>query len=118
MYKCLKCDKELNGKQTKFCSHLCKCSFHNKEKQSYIAQQKRGHARKKEFIEMKGGRCKICEYNKCFRALTFHHREPSEKSFNLDIRSLSNRTYNKCINELEKCDLLCFNCHMELHENE
>lgn len=118
------CQKELTGKQQRFCCNICKCNYNNhhandgKGYQTYINQKNRGWDRKKEFVEMKGGVCKECGYNKCLRALTFHHRDPSLKLFQLDIRHLSNRTYEKCLVEVKKCDLLCFNCHMELHEEE
>ena len=118
------CDNELKGKQQKFCCNICKCKYNNfhanegKGYQSYDQQKKRGYDRKREFIEMKGGGCMVCGYNKSLRALTFHHRNPLEKVFSLDIRKLSNHTYQMCLEEIEKCDLLCFNCHMELHELE
>ncbi len=121
--KCLNCENELKGKQKKFCCNQCKCKYHNfdpdgKGWKVYDKQKEKGYQRKKLFIELKGGSCQICGYNKSFRALTFHHRNPSEKRFQLDIRNLSNRGEESCKLELEKCDLLCFNCHMELHENE
>jgi hypothetical protein len=118
------CEKELKGKQMKYCSNICKCKYNNfhanngQGYQIYENQKKRGYDRKKEFIKLKGGGCQICGYSKSLRALTFHHRDPKEKSFGLDIRKLSNMNYDKCLQEIEKCDLLCFNCHMELHEDE
>lgn len=119
---CLWCDKTLSGRQRKFCSNKCKCNYNNRNANdgrgfgsSYPKQKERGLIRKSEFVELKGGGCKICGYNKCLSALTFHHITPTLKSFTLDTRSLSNRTYDKCLSELDKCDLLCFNCHMELH---
>jgi hypothetical protein len=121
---CVNCGKMLTGLQRKYCSNICKCNHNNrnvndgKGYQTYQNQKKRGHDRKREFVELKGGGCQLCGYNKSLRALTFHHRDPSDKKTNLDIRGLSNRTYSACLKEVEKCDLLCFNCHMELHENE
>ena len=34
-------------------------------------------------IEYKGGSCQRCGYNKCTRALSFHHLDPSKKDFGL-----------------------------------
>ncbi len=122
--KCLTCEKELTGLQRKFCCNICRCKYNNyyanggNGYQTYENQKQRGNDRKNEFIEIKGGKCMVCGYNKCNRALTFHHREPEHKKIQLDARSLSNRTLSKCLEELEKCDLLCFNCHMELHDSE
>jgi|SRR5210317_2276533 hypothetical protein len=113
--KCQGCHKELTGKQTKWCSHKCKCECSNNKNQSYKAQQTRGLKRKKEILLLKGGCCKHCGYKKSLAALSFHHRNPEEKSFNLDLRSLSNRKWESILLELDKCDLLCANCHMEEH---
>jgi hypothetical protein len=117
---CLMCSKKLEGNQRKYCSNSCKCKYHNhvNGNQSYANQKNRGLEKKYEFILMKGGKCERCGYNNSFRALTFHHRDPSLKMFSLETRTLANMSPKKCLVELDKCDLLCFNCHMELHENE
>lgn len=64
-------------------------------------------------IEHNGGKCQHCGYNKCIAALEFHHRNPTQKDFGLS----NGNTYSweKIKNEIEKCDLLCANCHRELH---
>lgn len=38
------------------------------------------------FIDYKGGKCQICGYNKCIRALDFHHRDPEKKDFGLSAK--------------------------------
>ena len=48
-------------------------------------------------------------------ALTWHHRDPELKSFELDTRFLSNRSEAAIAEEALKCDLLCSNCHAETH---
>jgi hypothetical protein len=114
--KCNQCQKELIGNQKKWCSQKCKNLCSNHKHQNYKSQNKRGNERKKELVDLSGGSCKICGYNKSYRALCFHHRDPSKKSFSLDLRRLSNRSWEKILEEFEKCDLLCSNCHMELHD--
>jgi predicted HNH restriction endonuclease len=58
-----------------------------------------------------------CGYSKCESALEFHHLNPNEKDFNISsIRQLSNFT-EKIKNELDKCILVCSNCHREIHSN-
>jgi hypothetical protein len=116
--QCLVCNKELRGKQTKFCSIKCKAKgLFNQYKNSQY-QKKRGIEKKNFLIEKKGGSCQVCGYNKCIRALTFHHRNPDEKLYTLDMSSLCHRSWKSILKEAEKCDLLCMNCHMELHHNE
>lgn len=108
---CVKCGKPLKGKQTKFCSTVCK----NDQNQSYLAQQARGLKRKLALIQRFGGQCAMCGYKKNSSALDLHHLDPKEKSFALDLRSLSNRKQSKIDAEVGKCILVCRNCHAELH---
>tara|TARA_Y100000310_G_C20509788_1_gene728238 strand:+ start:353 stop:670 length:318 start_codon:yes stop_codon:yes gene_type:complete len=65
--------------------------------------------------EYKGGKCIICGYKKCTRAMSFHHRNPKKKDFGISAHGLT-RSWEKTKKELDKCVLLCMNCHMELHE--
>lgn len=65
-------------------------------------------------IEYKGGKCERCGYNKSMRALEFHHLDPSEKDFG--ISKQINRNINDLKKEVDKCILLCSNCHAEIHE--
>ncbi len=65
--------------------------------------------------EYKGGKCAICGYKKCSRALGFHHIDPKKKDFGLSSRGLT-RSWEKVKLELDKCILLCANCHMEVHD--
>lgn len=81
----------------------------------YEDQKLRGLYRKLHFVNKLGGKCKVCGYNKNLASLTFHHRDPHDKSFRLDVRNLTNKTMDVLINEADKCDLLCHNCHHELH---
>lgn len=106
---CKVCNKKLIGKQTMYCSTLCKNSVH----QSYASQKKRGLHRKLEFIKARGGKCSHCGYAKNLAGLAFHHLHGKE--FKLDVRSLSNRKIEPILKELEKCTLLCHNCHAEVH---
>ena len=112
---CLNCSNILSGKQTKFCSRLCKNTYNNESLQSYTAQQKRGRERKLELIKMMGGECERCHYKNNFSALEFHHINPKTKLFQLDLRSLSNRRWEVIVEEAKKCLLLCSNCHAEEH---
>jgi len=64
-------------------------------------------------IEYKGGKCEHCGYDKCPAAFDFHHLDPSKKDFNLS--TLRNYKLENIKSELDKCLLLCSNCHRELH---
>lgn len=58
--------------------------------------------------------CAICGYDKCDNALEFHHSNSKNKLFSLTVRKLSSSN-DKVALELNKCILLCANCHRELH---
>lgn len=85
---------------------------------NYQAQRIRGVKRKLEAISMKGGKCEKCRYDKNISALDFHHLNPEEKDFQLDLRHFSNNNLDKLKLELDKCQLLCANCHREVHNEE
>ena len=61
-----------------------------------------------------GGACIRCGYDKCTAALHFHHRDAAEKSFQIASREMW-RPLEAIIAEALKCDLICANCHYELH---
>jgi len=65
-------------------------------------------------INYKGGRCKLCGYDNCHEALEFHHLEKSGKDFGISDRGYT-RSWKKIKEELDKCILLCANCHREVH---
>ena len=79
--------------------------------QSVILWRKRT---KKKLIDYKGGECEICGYSKCDSALQFHHKDPTEKDFTISGKSLS---FDRLKEEVDKCMLVCSNCHAEIHEN-
>ena len=69
--------------------------------------------RKRLLVDYKGGKCERCGYNKNLAALEFHHIDPKTKEFNMG-RNLS-RDMDKLKLEVDKCMLLCANCHKEEH---
>lgn len=69
-------------------------------------------------IDYKGGRCQHCGYNECAAAFDFHHLDPSAKDFNisrLGTRSIKSDKMSLVLKEIDKCLLLCSNCHRKLH---
>ena len=74
----------------------------NKEKQDYVNKYK---------IE-KG--CECCGYNKCSAALEFHH--PNDDKWEKGKRAINvTWSYNRINDEINKCKVLCANCHREYH---
>lgn len=68
---------------------------------------------KEQCFNYKGGECKRCGYNKPIMAVyDLHHRDPSEKEFEVSRKP----KFTDAVRiELDKCDLLCSNCHREVH---
>ena len=113
MNKC-HCGKKLKGKQKKYCCRICANTTTNRKHKDYACQQLRGFNRKSKLVSLKGGACEICSYKKSYAALSFHHLDPSKKSFGIDLRQCSNRSWKALETEAAKCQLLCLNCHMEV----
>lgn len=61
-----------------------------------------------------GGKCAICGYNRCLSALDLHHLNPEEKDFTISYNT--NRAWEEVNKEIQKCILVCSNCHREIHE--
>lgn len=78
---------------------------------SVVEWRRRTKAR---LVEMFGGRCVRCGYAAHVAALAFHHRDPDSKSFAISVDGVP-RAWHRLVEEATKCDLLCANCHREVH---
>lgn len=89
-------------------------SINSKCKNCLISEQVlRWQRMKIDAILSKGGKCVRCGYDKNYAALEFHHRDPNIKEYSwIKVRLQNKETRQK---ELDKCDLLCSNCHAEIH---
>ena len=76
------------------------------------AVDKRRKKVKQKSVDLLGGKCELCGYNKYLGALEFHHKDPSQKDFNVT----SSLSWSKIEVEVMKCSLLRANCHREEHE--
>jgi len=81
-----------------------------------LVMLKRGWMRKRKLLERGGGKCIICGYNKCQRALAFHYRDPTQKKFQLSVNFLWSKTMKELDEEFKKCDILCVRCLAELQD--
>ena len=83
------------------------------EKKRIVSAKKRKEI--KEFIHgyKENKHCLVCGYKENTDILVFHHRDPEKKEFK--IAKKNSTSIENIIKEIEKCDLLCPNCHRELH---
>lgn len=87
-----------------------------RNKRTTVSNRNRARERKQQIIDTKfGGKCMACGYNRCSQALEFHHKNPDEKSFELNIAKLGQLSMETINDEVSKCVLLCANCHREAH---
>ena len=87
-------------------------SFKIKERRNFL---------KRRLVEHRGGKCEICNYDKCIRALEFHHADPQSKEISISKELFRDKApnenlFNKLKKETEKCILVCRNCHAEIHQ--
>lgn len=64
-------------------------------------------------VAYKGGKCQNCGYDRYIGSLEFHHMDPEAKDF--DVANCKLTSFNRVRPELDKCVLLCANCHREEH---
>jgi hypothetical protein len=84
-------------------------------KSKHYFSKLRENKRKLKLVILSGGQCKLCGYNKCLHALSFHHLNPKTKNFNINTVTCRAKNWDLLLKELQKCIVLCLNCHMELH---
>jgi len=70
---------------------------------------------KLKLVEISGGQCEICQYDKCHSALEFHHINPLTKTLEFSRIGREGK-FENYIEELHKCIMVCANCHREIHE--
>ena len=105
-YYCFKCGEKnvekFYGKKRNICS-----TCHN---QDVI---KRGRKKIERAVKYLGGKCVECGYDKHICSLDFHHKDPTQKSKNFS--SKQGWSWERLKEEIDKCELLCKNCHAVLH---
>ena len=78
-----------------------------------IQMRLRLRERRIEVVKLLGGRCSRCGYDKCIAALHLHHTDPSMKD--PDWKNIRKHSLDKIRERVGQCELLCSNCHAELH---
>lgn len=77
--------------------------------------KERRHLRKKKLVQIYGSKCIKCNYDNNLSNLCFHHKDPNTKLFEINAYSIGAKPWDKLIEEANKCELLCFHCHNDIH---
>jgi hypothetical protein len=130
-------NKRRNLKNRKFCLECSPFGKHNtcktepltpvyKSKYSTLTdEQKNNHLqyqysrrqkKMKELLEIYGSKCSVCGYDKCTRALHFHHLDKKTKKIELNVRNILSFKWSEILDEANKCQLVCANCHAEIED--
>lgn len=99
---CANCHRSKHRKIKKIHDGMNKTAVHN-----FRINQK------EKALEYLGRRCVYCGYDKFDEALEFHHVDPRAKAFK--ISDGNTRSWSRVRAELDKCIIVCANCHREIH---
>lgn len=88
-----------------------------RERRKYFNERRQ--ERKRLLRKLKEGKsCVKCGWNEHPEILQFHHKDPEEKDFDFSMGNIGNLSLKRILDEVDKCELLCPNCHMWHHYNE
>jgi hypothetical protein len=86
-----------------FCNRKCQVKYHVDRRRLEL---------KFKAVQYKGGKCEHCGYIGSVASFDFHHLDPSLKSFAIS-QDPHTRSWKRIQEEIDKCELLCANCHRE-----
>jgi hypothetical protein len=98
--------------------HIKGLKFYYAHREKILLNMREKKDEKRQYIQdyklSKG--CAICGYNKCADALCFHHN--GDKKFAIGDAIGQCKSLENIKKEMDKCIVLCMNCHAELHQKE
>lgn len=113
--KCLNCNKEFElsqkgsgGSNRIFCYECMPSNSNRKVRNKQRYDLLLNYSNK---LKLERG-CDKCGYNRCAAALEWHHPDGTKEG---NPSSLLHSSLEKYLEEIEKCNLLCANCHREEH---
>jgi hypothetical protein len=88
-------------------------SYLKRGKAYWLAKQTAKRKAAKEWVDSLKTKCTKCGYNRCVEALEFHHKDGDDKLRGISKMMRNNWSKKKILAEIEKCVVLCANCHRE-----
>ena len=106
--------KKANSRSRKVC-YKCNPYIANENPNEYKRQMRELNWEKLQ-KELNLNGCVICGFNKFKSALDFHHLDPNLKD--ITPSQILHLDFDKVLNEVSKCILVCANCHRGIHSND
>jgi hypothetical protein len=91
-----------------------KAKNYKKNKKFFSDKQKERRKEIKLFIESHKQKCIVCN-EKDVACLDFHHRDASEKLDTVATSVKDKWGEKRIMDEINKCDVVCSNCHRKIH---
>lgn len=129
MKQCSRCKKEKELSEFNNSSHnrqgkqpvcrACQSSYYESNRDKHLANVAARRRRHRDWIRSlkEGQPCAQCGRVGHPHAMHWHHRDPSQKEFNLSIAVAASKGRQKVLDEIAKCDLLCADCHAIVHDS-
>jgi hypothetical protein len=105
-YPCSECYKEIRKKS------------YEKNKEYYLNKNRKRKETNNDWYNefKKGKKCHFCDESEPV-CLDFHHLDGTTKEYNIGSMGYSTYSIDTIMKEVEKCVILCSNCHRKVHAN-
>ena len=100
----------------KDCSLSRRIKYYKANKSYYKNKNKEQQSKARDYLKVKkqSSKCSKCSESRWY-VLDFHHKEANKKLEGLSAMVMRGYSLENIQKEIEKCVLLCANCHRELH---
>lgn len=96
----------------KLCKNELKNNKANRSRCNSCNTRVRRYRTKLAAVKYKGGSCHRCGWSGSISALEFHHKDDNKE---FGIGTAANKSWKVIKKEIDKCELLCSNCHRTEH---
>lgn len=94
----------------KECGKRLTRSHYRNNKRQYLDRNVRSYLKRRELVkQMKSRACADCDVQYPFYVMDFDHREGEIKEY--ELNRVDRMTTRAILREIEKCDVVCANCH-------
>jgi hypothetical protein len=96
----------------KECGKTLTRSHYSNNKRQYLDRNLRSYMKRRELVrQIKSRACADCGIQYPFYVMDFDHREGETKEY--ELNRIDRMTTRAILREIEKCDVVCANCHRE-----